>query len=363
MKKALIVDWLDKYGGAERVIGALEKVFSFDVTYTLANIMQEKDLKKIYPKEINIINETPLKRLNKNFRMLFFTFHYFITRIKVDSEVRLIISSSHAVAKGIRKTSDKQLHISYFQARNFNYIWSDYKLFFGTFRYFIFPLIYILRKMDVKQSANPDFIICNSIFVKDWVKKKYNRSADVIYPPVDLHYFPLHEEKEDYYVAVGRLVYVKRFDLAIKVFNQLNKKLIIIGDGDQFKNLKKMASDNIIFLGFLSPEEVSGYIQNAKGFIQAGVEGFGIAPIEAQACGTPIVAFREGGVLETIIDKKTGVFFDAQTVESLKDAVERFEKIKFDPLEIRENALRFSSERFEKEIKAYVEEKWNQFFL
>lgn len=358
MKKALIVDWLDKYGGAERVIGAFERIFSFDITYTLTNIMLPDDLKKIYPQGNPQIRETAIKKLGRKFRMSFFVFHYFINRITIDNDVELIISSSHAIAKGIRKSNPKQLHISYFQARNFNYIWSDYELYFGKYRYLIFPIVYFLRKIDLKQAKNPDYIVSNSIFVQQWVKEKYQRDSIVIYPPVALHNFPLQEQKEEYYVAVGRLVSVKRFDLAIKVFNENKKRLIIIGDGDQAKNLRKMAGPNITFTGFLDSKEVGNYIRNAKGFIQTGIEGFGIAPIEAQSCGTPVVAFAKGGVLETVINNKTGIFFYNQTVTDLSRAITDFESTAFDPNLIRAHALTFSSERFEVEIKQFVEDKW-----
>ena len=358
MKKALIVDWFDKYGGAERVIGTLEKIFSFDITYTLVNIMEPNYFLKIFPKRTSIIKETVIKKLKSKFMIVFFTFHYFITTIKIDKDIDIIISSSHAVAKGIKKSNSRQLHVSYFQARNFNYIWSDFRLYFGSFRFFIYPLVLILRKIDIIQARNPDFIICNSLFVKDWVKEKYKRDSEVIYPPVDLTHFPLRTKKEDYYICVGRLVYVKRFDIVIKAFNTLNKKLIIIGDGDQADVLKKMASENIIFKGFLDSKEVSEHIQKAKGFIQAGIEGFGIAPIEAQSCGTPVVAFAKGGVLETVVNNKTGIFFNEQTEDSLINAINQFEKTTFNPLVVRQNAFQFSLERFEKEMQSFVEIKW-----
>lgn len=363
MKKALIIDWLDKYGGAERVIATFQKIFSFDITYTLANIMPEQDLRKIYPKGTEIIVESPLKRLDKKFRILFFTFHYFVKKIKIDKEVRLILSSSHAVAKGVVKSDPNQLHISYFQARNFNYIWSDYKLYFGKWRFISFPIVHILRTIDIKQSANPDYIISNSIFVQQWVKEKYGRDSNVIYPPVELQHFSLETEKDDYYVVVGRIVNVKRFDVAIKAFNQNKKKLIVIGDGDQYNNLRKMAFTNITFTGFLDSAAISRYVSKARAFIQTGVEGFGIAPIEAQACGTPVIAFAQGGVLETVIEGKTGVFFNAQTQTALNDAIIRFETLQFDPAAIRTHAMKFSTERFEREISEFVDQKWNEHLI
>ena len=360
MKKALVVDWLDKYGGAERVIASLDNVFSFEKTYTLVNVMKENDLIKIYKNKKREIIETPIRFLGNNFRFLFFLFHYSIHKIVVDKDISIIISSSHAVAKGIRKSSKQQLHISYFQARNFNYIWDDSKLFFGNFRFLLEPIFSVLRRMDVKQAQNPDFIVANSNFVKQWIKEKYNRDATIIYPPVDLSNFFLVEKKENYYVSVGRIVSVKRFDILIETFKDLDFNLIIIGNGDNYEALKKKASNNVLFTGFLESNQVNEYISKAKGFIQVGVEGFGIAPVEAQACGTPVIAFGEGGVLETVCNGKTGVFFKEQTAQSLKDALLYFESLTFNPKEIREHALQFSKERFEIEIKAFVEEKYQE---
>lgn len=362
MKKALVIDWLDKYGGAERVIAFTEKIFSFDKVYTLVNLMQSEDVDKIFIKS-KYIQETQLKLFKTKFRLLFFLFHYQINKIKIDRDVNLIFSSSHSIAKGINKSNNSQIHISYFQARNFNYIWEDVDLFFGKFKVLFFPLIFILRKIDVHQSKRPDFIIANSFFVQEWIKRRYNRESVVIYPPVDLINFELVTNKEDYYVAVGRIVTVKRFDLVVKAFNVLGKKLIIIGDGNDLNKIKLIAKSNIIFTGFLETPQVQNYVKNAKAFIQVGIEGFGIAPIEAQACGTPVIAYGKGGVLETVIDGKTGLFFKEQTVQSLLDAIATFETMQFDPKIISKNALQFSKERFEKEIKDFVEEKYNLFKL
>lgn len=357
MKKVFVIDWLDKFGGGERVIASLEKLVSFDKTFTLTNIMKADDLEKIFPQKNQIIEETFLKITKNKFRLFFFTFHALINRVKIDLDAQLIISSSHAVAKGIRKTNKDQLHISYFHARNFNYIWDDSKLFFGNFKTIFYPLIYILRKIDVKQAQRPDYIIANSLFVKKWVKEKYNRDSQVIYPPVELQSFPLEMHKEDYYVVVGRVVHVKKFDIVIKAFNTSGKKLIVIGDGDQLIKLKNIAKKNIIFTGFLNGVEVSKYIQKAKGFIQMGVEGFGIAPIEAQACGTPVIAYAFGGVLETVIDNETGIYFKEQSAQSLSNAIKLFEEKKFNPIVIRKNALRFSNDKFEEEMKSFIKEK------
>ncbi len=357
MKKVLVVDWLDKYGGAERVISSLCNVFSFEKCYVLINIMDKKNTAKVFSNQSIPVQETGLKYFGSKFRYLLLLFPFIIRNIKIEKEVDVIISSSHAIAKGIRKSRKDQIHISYFQARNLKYIWSDYKLYFGKLRYLFYPLILLMRKSDVRAAQNPDYIISNSNFVKEWVKKTYDRDSVVIYPPVDLSNFKLEENKEDYYVAVGRLEPYKRFDIIVKAFNKTNKNIIIIGDGTVLKDLKNIANKNIKFVGFLESKEVFHYISKAKGFVHAGIEDFGIAPIEAQACGTPVIAYGFGGVLETIIENKTGVFFREENDESLLEAINVFEKIDFCYKEISKNAERFHKSNFETQINKFISEK------
>ena len=362
-KVVLVVDWLDKYGGAERVLTSLNNVFKFCSCYTLINVMSKKDIRKIVPDDTNInIHQTILKYTGKKFRAFLFFFPRLMNTLHVDEDVDVIISSSHAVAKAINKTNNKQLHISYFQARNLKYIWCDYKLYFKWGSKILFPIIKELRKRDIADAQKPDYIISNSYFVKDWVKKIYNRDSIVIYPPVDLSLFSLNEAKNDYYVTVGRIEPYKRFDIVIDAFNKIeDKKLIVIGDGSQLKELKKKANANITFLGFLESNEVYDNIKNAKGFIHAGIEDFGIAPIEAQACGTPIIAYGAGGVLETVIEGETGVFFRDLSSSGLINAINECEIIDFDYSLIRKNALRFSLERFENDIEHFVKEKYSNY--
>ncbi|GGH37889.1 glycosyl transferase family 1 [Mangrovimonas yunxiaonensis] len=359
-KVTLVVDWLDKYGGAERVLTSLNSIFGFKSCYTLINVMQEKDLKKIFPntKEITI-KETVLKKTGKYFRYFFLTFPTLIKTLKIKNEVDIIISSSHATAKGIKKANKNQLHISYFQARNLKYIWSEYRLYFRWVSCFLYPFIKVMRKADIKSAQEPDYIISNSKFVQKWVYDTYSRESEVIYPPVDLSLFALHIKKKDFYVAVGRIEPYKRFDIIIDAFSKLpNKKLLVVGDGSQLRELKKKATPNIEFTGFTEAHKVYEYIKEAKGFVHAGVEDFGIAPIEAQACGTPVIAYGFGGVLETVINNKTGVFFSQQSSEVLIKSIQKFEKINFNYVDVRKNALRFSIERFEEEIKNFIEEKY-----
>lgn len=357
MKKVLIADWLDKYGGAERTIRSLCSVFHFQKCFVLTNRMKPAEVEKTLNGQNMPIVQTFLKYTGSNFRMFLLFYFYFIRKIKIPQNIDLIISSSHAVAKGVRKSNKNQVHISYFQARNLKYIWAEYKLYFGKSHGCLRPVLKWIRKKDFEDAQRPDYIISNSNFVKEWVKKTYHRESVVIYPPVDLVNFPLQIHKQEYYVAVGRIEPYKRFDLVVKTFNQTNKKLIIIGDGSQLPLLKKMANGNIQFTGFIGSEEIYKYISHAKAFVHAGVEDFGIAPIEAQSCGTPVIAFGEGGILETVIANKTGVFFTEKTPENLLEAILKFERISFDPIAINKHAQEFDKSQFEKKIKNFVSEK------
>jgi len=354
MKKVLVVDWLDAYGGAERVIRSLCSTFHFTACYTLINVMKPHDQAKVFEGNNMPIHETKMKFTGGKFRMLLPLFSYFLGTINIDPEADLIISSSHAVAKGIKKSSPHQVHISYFQARNLKYIWDDASLYFGKAHKIAAPLLKRMRKTDIKAAQRPDYIVSNSKFVQAWVKKTYNRDSEVIYPPVDLAHFSLKEKKEDYYVAVGRIEPYKRFDVVVKAFNTTGKKLVIVGDGSQLPELKRMANDNISFTGFVETKEVNKHISKAKGFVHAGIEDFGIAPIEAQACGTPVIAYGYGGVLETIIENETGIFFSELTSRSLEESIHKFETLSFNPHLIRENAERFSIAQFESQMSNFV---------
>lgn len=362
MKKILVVDWLDKYAGSERVINSLHKVLKFDECYTLVNIMSKQDLNKTFNGNIPKINHTLLNLFGKKFRYFLLLFPYFTKCIKLPKNTELIISSSHAISKYI--TSTNALHISYFQARNLKYIWEEQNLYFtGIKKIFKFIIPY-LQKFDLDASKKPNFIISNSKFVQSWVKRTYDRNSIVIYPPVDVDSFKLETKKESYYVSVGRLEPYKRFDIIVKAFNELeDKKLIIIGDGSQRRYLQSISKSNIEFVGFLDKEVVSDYVGKSKAFVFVAEEDFGIAPVEAQACGTPVICLGKGGAKETIVDMQTGVHFAEQNMDDLLNAIKKFESNadKFDPVIIRQNALRFSKERFEKEIKEYVEQKYMEF--
>lgn len=354
MKKALVVDWLDKYGGAEKVIQILEECIGFNEIHCLVNVMNESELDKIFPNKQHV-NTTFLQHFGSKFRLLYPFFFNTVKKIKVSKDIKLIISSSHSVAKGVRKSNKNQLHISYFQAPNSNYIWQDAPLYFKKVYPLIKHILPIFRKFDFNDAQNPDFIICNSKFVQNWVKINYQRESTVIYPPVNLSFFPLKIVKQDFYVIAGRIATIKRFDLVIEAFNKNKKKLIVIGDGEELDFLKKSAvSANIEFIGFQNAEVLSEYLQNAKAFIQMGVEGFGIAAIEAQSCGTPIICYAKGGATETVIENETGLFFNEQTADALNDCIVKFEAVKWDYNIIHQHSKQFSEENFKKNIVEFI---------
>jgi glycosyltransferase involved in cell wall biosynthesis len=288
------------------------------------------------------------------------------------SDYELILSSSSSVAKGVL-TTPSQLHIAYVYSP-VRYAWDLYhqylkesKLDSGVkgliAKYFLFKL----RAWDFSTANRPDHYIAISHFVAKRIKKVYNKEAIVIYPPVDTDSFTLTTETSDYYITCSRMVPYKKIDLIVEAFSKTNKRLIVIGDGPDFRKIKKLASSNVELKGYVEKEEMLDIIKRAKAFIFAAEEDFGIAPIEAQACGVPVIAYGKGGALETIIgvssdenfdDKSvTGIFFKEQTSSSLLEAVNYFEKNKasFDRKIIRKNAERFSKDRFEKEFKETIE--------
>ncbi len=206
-----------------------------------------------------------------------------------------------------------------------------------------------------------DHYIANSNYIARRIKKVYGKESTVIYPPVDVEKFKLCQEKEEYYFTMSRMVPYKKIDLIVETFSKTNKKLIVAGTGPDMQKIRSFAGDNVEFVGFVSDEEAIKYMQKAKCFVFAAEEDFGIVPVEAQACGTPVICLGKGGTKETVIDGITGIHFEEQNVKSLSKAIEKFETIEFNPVEIRKHSIKFSKERFEKEIEEFVKEKYEIF--
>ena len=282
------------------------------------------------------------------------------------SNYDVVISNSHAVAKGV-VTGPDQIHISYVHSP-MRYAWelqhqylAESGLSKGVRSWVARWVLHKLRLWDHRTSNGVDAFIANSMFIARRVRKTYGREAEVIYPPVDVNGFQCRSAKEDYYLVVSRIVPYKRVDIVVEAFGRMpEKRLVVLGDGPGLKRLRSIATHNVELLGFQPREVVRQFMERAKAFIVMAKEDFGIAPIEAQACGTPVIAYRGGGVAETIrgleCEESTGILFEEQSCESLIAAVKRFENVgqRISPLACRENAERFREERFRSEFSAFV---------
>lgn len=279
----------------------------------------------------------------------------------------VILSSSHAVAKGVLTTPD-QLHICYCHSP-MRYAWDltfDYlhqsKVGQGVPGWVARYLLHRLRQWDVLSANRVDYFIANSEYTARRIWRCYRREATVIYPPVDVEAFPFFPQKEDFYLTVSRLVSYKQVSLIIRAFNQLQKPLVVIGTGSEMKHLRAIASHNIQILGWQPDDVVKKYMAKAKAFVYAACEDFGIALVEAQACGTPVIAYGGGGALETVRDLRshgdtgTGILFKKQLEAALVEAVEKFEMYQssLNPEYAREHATQFSRQAFAERYRDFV---------
>jgi glycosyltransferase involved in cell wall biosynthesis len=291
------------------------------------------------------------------------------------SSYDLVISSSHAVAKGVL-TGPDQLHVSYVHSP-IRYAWDlqhQYLKESGLDRGFKSVLarwfLHQIRIWDTRTSNGVDAFAANSEFISRRIHKVYRRSARVIYPPVDVAAFaPTEIPKEDFYLTASRFVPYKKVELIVDAFSQMpDKKLIAIGDGPGLAKVRAKLSPNITLLGYQEPNALKQYMQRSRAFVFAAEEDFGITIVEAQACGTPTIAFGKGGALETVravnaakpSERPTGVFFYAQDTDSIKGAIATFEQYEtlIQPDFCRENSLRFAPERFRQEFKEYIKQVW-----
>jgi glycosyltransferase involved in cell wall biosynthesis len=362
MNVALIQDWLISISGSDKVVKAISDIFPDADIYTLVadrKICDELgfDYSRI---KTSVIQELPFG-VSKH-RMYLPLMPFVIEQFDL-SMYDVIISSSHAVAKGVLTRSD-QLHICYCHTP-IRYAWDLYYDYMkdaglqkGLKGLFARYILYRIRQWDVLSSFRVDYFISNSNYVAKRIKKVYGRDAITIYPNIDVEQFKLCTEKDDYYLACGRFVAYKKIDLIVRAFNKMpEKELLIIGDGPDYSKIAKIAGNNITLLGYQALDELIKKMQKAKALIFASDEDFGMIPVEAQASGTPVIAFGKGGSLETVKENETGLFFYEQNEDAIMDAIDRFEKQKFDYVAIRKHAEQFSEERFKREIKEFVSEK------
>lgn len=373
MKVALVHEWLTVIAGSESCFTEFTKLYPDADIFVL--VSDEESLKKleIDPKRVtnSFIHKLPKSRTKwKNYLPLF---PYAVEQFDL-SEYDLIISSSHAVAKGVI-TNANQTHICYIYSP-IRYAWDLYHQYLdesnlkkGLKGFIAKSVLHNIRKWDRTTANNVDEFIPISKYIEKRVWRTYRRkSYKVIYPPVAVHDFTLKEEKEEFYLAASRLVPYKKIDLIVEAFTQMpEKKLIVIGDGPDLEKIKEKAKENVMIMGYQTFEVLKDHMQRAKAFVFAAEEDFGIIPIEAQACGTPVIAFGKGGSLETVKGKfvgqlieenDTGVYFNEQNTTSLINAVSYFEENndKFYAKRIREFALTFDKEIFKQNIKQTFEE-------
>ncbi|MFH1551278.1 MAG: glycosyltransferase [bacterium] len=358
MKVALVHDYLNQYGGAERVLEAFCQIFPKAPIYTLLYDKKRTGFAfEGHKIKTSFLQKVPfIKSHHRPFLMLMplaieqFDF----------SEYDLILSDSASYAKGIIVPSNA-LHICYCHTP-IRYAWDDSHKYIDEFMYpgpikKIIPFFMnYIRIWDEQAAARVDKFIANSDFVAKRIKKYYHQDSRIIYPPVKTDVFYIADKPEKYFLMVGRFLPYKRFDLAIKAFNQLGLSLKIIGDGPERKKLQKMAKDNIEFIGMVSDKQLRDYYAHCNALIFPQEEDFGITAVEALASGRPVIAYQAGGALEIIQSNISGLFFKEQTPECLIKTLQEFNPNDFDPEKIRQRAMEFDQERFKDKIKGFINE-------
>jgi glycosyltransferase involved in cell wall biosynthesis len=360
IKTALVHYWLINMRGGEKVLELLCDIFPdadiYTIVYDPSVISPKISRHKITPSFIQKLPFGPKKYQQ------YLPLHPIAIEQFDLSNYDLIISSESGIAKGVLLPPEV-CHICYCHSP-MRYIWNMYHEYKKSLNY-PFRILWAffsnyLRQWDYVNSQRVDYFIANSKNVQNRIKKYYNRSADVIYPPVDFSRFR-HNDSEDFFLFVGQLIPYKKADLAVKVFNRLNKKLVIIGDGPQKTKLLKTAMPNITLLGKQPDEIVVDYYSKCKAFIFPGEEDFGITPLEAMASGKPVIAYAKGGALETVVDNKTGIFFFEQNQESLIEAIEKSEQVFWDVDLIKEHARQFSIPITTNNLKFAIMSKYEEF--
>ena len=361
LKIALVHDWGNQVGGAENVLLALKELFPDAPVYmSMYEPAVMPEICRSWDIRTSFMNRLPLvKRHHQPFLPLYpLAFEQFDF-----SDFDLVLSNKSGFCHGII-TPPETLHINYCLTPT-RYVWNyrNYARREGIGRlanFLLQPMLSYLRTWDRLAADRVDYFIAISREVQRRIKKYYRRDSLIIYPPVETDRFRPAEGHDDYFLVVSRLIPYKRIDLAVRAFNKLGLPLKIVGDGRDRAKLQAMAGSNIEFLGRLPDGEVEKMIQHCRAFIFPGHEDFGITPLEANAAGRPVIAYRAGGALDTVAEGQTGLFFNEPTPESLSAAVRALDEMSFDPAAIRQHALRFDKAVFQREIKQFVEQKYNE---
>jgi glycosyltransferase involved in cell wall biosynthesis len=365
IKVALVHDWLTGQRGGEKVLEVLAELFPKAPIFTLFHFRgSQTDI--IESREIRTSFLQNLPFLRKRYRYYLPLFPLAVELFDLGA-FDLVISSSHCVAKGAIPAPDS-LHISYIHSP-IRYAWNQYFAYFSPAqlsffsRRFIPPVMHRLRVWDESSAARVDHFVANSKNVARRIDKYYRREADIIHPPADTGLFRPAADlpKSPDFLIVSALVPYKRIDLAISAFNRSGEKLKIVGLGPELRKLKKIARPNIAFLGQVTDQDLLALYRKSRALILPGEEDFGIAAVEAQACGTPVIAFGRGGALESVLPGETGLFFPELTASSLAAALDKFRSLKFNQAAIRVHAETFSRRAFKEKLGTYLERRWNEF--
>jgi len=354
MKVAIVHDWLTNMGGAEYFLIYLHQLFPEAPIYTtvynpenLVPELRDLDVRTSFLQK----KKKARKKHQKYFPYMPMAFESFDL-----NEYDLVISSSSSCAHGVI-TSPHTLHICYCHTP-MRYAWEFYYEYTKDMKKikkkFLKYFMNYMRIWDRVSADRVDYFIANSKTVSKRINKHYRRDSEVLYSPVRPDSFEVSDINEDYYFVVSRLVYYKRIDLAVKACTKLNKNLIVIGTGEEIDKLKKIAGPTVKFLGRQADEVIKQHYSRCKAFLFPGEEDYGLTPIEAQASGRPVIAYNRGGVTETVIDGKTGLFFNEQTVESLSEAILKFETMTFSKKDILEHASAFSVDEFKQKFLELV---------
>jgi glycosyltransferase involved in cell wall biosynthesis len=356
MNVALVYDRVNKWGGAERVLLALHELFPDAPLFTTVYDKEHAPWASVFDVRTSFLQHIPFAKNNHEL----FPFLSSIAFEQFDFDgFDMVISVTSAEAKGII-TKPGTLHICYCLTPT-RYLWSHYWDYFrpGLFQRITLPIVSSMREWDIVASSRPDHYVTISSTVKERVKKYYKLDSAVIYPPVTIGSVELSRPTYQipytkYFLIVSRLVGYKKIDIAVKAFNELNLPLVIVGSGREEGKLRRMAYTNISFVKDLTDEELSCYYQKSRAFVMVQEEDFGISAVEAQMHGIPVIAYKKGGAIDTVISGKTGIFFEEQTKSSLKNAIIKFQTLEFKKEECWKQAEKFSKEKFQKEISEYI---------
>jgi glycosyltransferase involved in cell wall biosynthesis len=371
MKVAIVHDWLVTYAGAERVLEQMLLCYPDAELYSLMDFVPQSERGFLSGRRVHTSFLQRLPGMRRRYRSFLPLMPVAIEQFDL-SGYDLVLSSSYAVAKGVL-TGPDQLHVCYCNSP-MRYAWDLQHQYLrqtgldrGLRGMMARWMLHRMRLWDVRSAFGVDRFVAISRYIQRRIWKAYRRKSTVIYPPVDVDAFTPGNSKDDFYVTASRMVPYKRMDLIVEAFASLpERRLIVIGDGPEAARIRARAAPNIQFLGRQPFEILRDRLRSARAFIFAAEEDFGIAPLEAQACGTPVIAFGKGGASETIRDlsdpRPTGVLFNQQTRGAINEAITRFEAsgLRISPADCRDNAERFSAVRFRRELTAFLAERWQR---